>query len=117
MASSQLWLTAGLRTPFAKVDGPLSKRDAISLSVPVVRAMCGRLKGSDRPNIARGITLDTAVGAHIPAFTTIMACATGMVACAPPRIVKELATYPSRSLAIIGICTDGGLGGAGLLFS
>lgn len=94
MMKSSLWLAAGLRTPFAKVDGALAKRDAISLSVPVVQAMCGQLKGADRPdlvvwgtvapslrwsNIAREITLDAEVGAHIPAFTSVMACATSMV--------------------------------------
>lgn len=91
---TQLWLAAGLRTPFAKVDGPLGHHDAISLSVPVVQAMCGRLKGADRPdlviwgtvapslrwsNIAREVMLDAKVGPHIPAFTTVMACATSMV--------------------------------------
>lgn len=94
MPTSSLWLAAGLRTPFAKVDGPLAKRDAISLSVPVVQAMCAQLNGADRPdlvvwgavapslrwsNIAREITLDAGVGTHIPAFTSIMACATSMV--------------------------------------
>ena len=29
-----IWLAAGVRTPFAKVDGPLSAYDAIELSVP-----------------------------------------------------------------------------------
>jgi len=32
----EVWLAAGVRTPFAKVDGALSKFDAITLSVPVV---------------------------------------------------------------------------------
>ena len=85
MAGKNLWLAAGLRTPFAKVDGPLAKRDAIALSVPVVQAMCGQLKSGERPdlvvwgtdapslrwsNIAREVTLDAEVGAEIPAFTT-----------------------------------------------
>ena len=30
-----IWLAAGVRTPFAKVDGPLAGYDAIELSVPV----------------------------------------------------------------------------------
>lgn len=114
MASSRLWLAAGLRTPFAKVDGLLSKRDAISLSVPVVQAMCGRLQGADRPdlvvwgtvapslrwsNIAREITLDAEVGTHIPAFTTVMACATSMVGvfAAADRIRMGMS-----SLALVG---------------
>ena len=35
----EIWLAAGVRTPFAKVDGPLAKLDAIGLSVPVVQQM------------------------------------------------------------------------------
>src|SRR6478609_3373088 len=34
-----IWLAAGLRTPFTKVDGGLAKRDAIALGVPVLQAM------------------------------------------------------------------------------
>lgn len=94
MSAPSLWLAAGLRTPFAKVDGPLAGRDAIALSVPVVQAMCGQLRNDDRPdlvvwgtvapslrwsNIAREVTLDAGVGTHIPAFTSVMACATSMV--------------------------------------
>ena len=71
----------------------MAKRDAIALSVPVVRAMCGQLKSGDRPdlvvwgtvapslrwsNIAREVTLDAEVGSEIPAFTTILACGTSM---------------------------------------
>ena len=40
-----VWLAAGVRTPFAKVDGALAAYDAIALSVPVVRHMIGLLKG------------------------------------------------------------------------
>jgi acetyl-CoA C-acetyltransferase len=111
---TQLWLAAGLRTPFAKVDGPLGKHDAISLSVPVVQAMCGQLKGVDRPdlviwgtvapslrwsNIAREVTLDAKVGDHIPAFTSIMACATSMVGVF--AAADRIRSGPS-SLALIG---------------
>ncbi|TMH43795.1 MAG: acetyl-CoA C-acyltransferase [Betaproteobacteria bacterium] len=41
MNAHELWLAAGLRTPFARVDGPLARLDAVELSVPVVRAMTG----------------------------------------------------------------------------
>ena len=92
--SKDLWLAAGLRTPFAKVDGPLGGRDAITLSVPVVQAMCNQLKNNDRPdvmvwgtvapnlgwsNIAREVALDAGIGTHIPAYSVVMACATSMV--------------------------------------
>jgi len=39
--SPEVWFAAGARTPFAKVDGPLDKLDAIALSVPIVRHMLG----------------------------------------------------------------------------
>ena len=32
-----IWLAAGLRTPFVKADGPLAGYDAISMSVPVAQ--------------------------------------------------------------------------------
>ena len=43
-----IWFAAGVRTPFAKVDGLLSKFDAISLSVPVVRHMVDQLRSHAR---------------------------------------------------------------------
>lgn len=48
---TDIWLAAGLRTPFAKVDGPLSGVDAIALSVPVVKHMVERL-GGGKPDFA-----------------------------------------------------------------
>ena len=89
-----LWLAGGLRTPFAKIDGPLSGLDAIQLSAPIAQAMCAQLK-SDKPdlvtwgtvapslrwsNIAREVMLDAGLDPYIPAYTTVMACATSMVA-------------------------------------
>lgn len=114
MKMSSLWLAAGLRTPFAKVDGPLAKHDAIGLSVPVVRAMCRQLKGPDRPdllvwgtvapslrwsNIAREVTLDAGVGHEIPAFTAIMACATSMVGV---FAAADRVRMGASSLALVG---------------
>ncbi len=46
-----VWLAAGVRTPFAKVDGPLQALDALELSVPVARHMASLLKGG-RPDFA-----------------------------------------------------------------
>jgi hypothetical protein len=43
--AENIWLAAGVRTPFAKVDGPLGKSDAIAMSVPVVKHMVGLLAG------------------------------------------------------------------------
>jgi acetyl-CoA C-acetyltransferase len=89
----EIWLAAGVRTPFAKVDGPLASFDAIGLSVPVVRHMVGLL-GSAQPdftvwgavvpnltwsNLAREVLMDAGLPPTIPAFSTIMACGTSMV--------------------------------------
>ena len=81
-----VWLAAGVRTPFAKVDGPLAAFDAIELSVPVVRHMVGELKGGKPDfavwgvvvpsltfsNIAREVLMDAGIDAAVPAFSTIM---------------------------------------------
>jgi acetyl-CoA C-acetyltransferase len=54
MASKpDIWLAAGLRTPFAKVDGPLKTHDAIALSVPVVQAMLAQLSQEARAPTSR----------------------------------------------------------------
>lgn len=89
-----VWLAAGVRTPFAKVDGALASYDAIQLSVPVARHMLDSLPHGGRPdfavwgtvvpnltwsNIAREILMDAGAPATIPAFSTIMACSTSMI--------------------------------------
>jgi len=89
-----IWLAAGVRTPFAKVDGPLAPYDAIELSVPVARHMVDLVKGGKPDfavwgvvvpsltfsNIAREVLMDAGIDAAIPAFSTVMACSTSMVA-------------------------------------
>jgi acetyl-CoA C-acetyltransferase len=42
----KIWLAAGLRTPFAGVDGPFAQRDALTLSVPVAQAMAAQTTGA-----------------------------------------------------------------------
>jgi acetyl-CoA C-acetyltransferase len=90
---SEIYLAAGVRTPFAKVDGALAELDAIALSVPVVRHMIGQLRGAmpefavwgavipnlGWSNIAREVLMDAGVGPEITAFSTVMACATSMI--------------------------------------
>src|SRR5262249_20303775 len=111
--ANPLWLVAGLRTPFVKIDGALGKRDAISISVPVVQQMCAQLKngtpdfvvwGTVAPslrwsNIAREVTLDAGVGAEIPAFSIVLACGTSMAG-----VFAAAATVdgPGASLALVG---------------
>jgi len=89
------WLVAGLRSPFARVDGALKRLDAVALSVPVAKAMAAQLRSGARPdlvvwgtvapnlgwsNIAREVVLDAGVDPSTPAFTTVLACSTSMVA-------------------------------------
>jgi acetyl-CoA C-acetyltransferase len=92
-AKPDIWLAAGVRTPFSKVDGPLAGLDAIALSVPVVRHMVGQLAGAKPDfaiwgtvipsltwsNIAREVLLDAGVDPTIPAISTVMACSTSMI--------------------------------------
>jgi len=88
------WLVAGVRSPFARVDGALRNLDAVALSVPVAKAMAGQLADS-RPdlvvwgtvapnlgwsNIARELVIDAKLDPATPAFSTVLACSTSMVA-------------------------------------
>jgi acetyl-CoA C-acetyltransferase len=92
---SPTYLVAGLRTPFARVDGTLRKLDAVALSVPVAKAMASQLAAGDRPdlmvwgtvapnlgwsNIAREVLIDAGLDQSTPAFSTVLACSTSMVA-------------------------------------
>jgi acetyl-CoA C-acetyltransferase/acetyl-CoA acyltransferase len=89
-----IYLAAGLRTPFGRGGGALASYDAIGLSVPVVQAMATRLAGG-RPdlvlwgsvipnlgwsNIAREIWLDAGLDPTVPAFTASLACASSITA-------------------------------------
>lgn len=89
------WLVSGIRSPFARVDGALRKLDAIALSVPVAKAMAAQLAAGTRPdlvvwgavapnlgwsNIAREVLIDAGLDQTTPAFSTVMACSTSMVA-------------------------------------
>jgi len=93
--TTKTWLVAGVRTPFARVDGPLRKRDTIGLSVPIAEAMARQLRPNDRPdvvvwgtvmqslavsNIAREVVLDARLDPSTPAFSTVLACSTSMIA-------------------------------------
>ena len=108
-----IWFAAGVRTPFAKVDGPLGKFDAISLSVPVVRHMIDQLKGATPDfavwgtvvpnltwsNIAREILMDAGVAPTIPAFSTVMACSTSMMGAIE---AAGMINGVNRNLALVG---------------
>lgn len=93
MTHPTIWLAAGHRTPFAKVDTSLAALDALSLSVPLVRSIIETLPGvvpdlmvwgSVVPNLtwsnlAREIMVQAGAPASIPAYSTIMACSTSMI--------------------------------------
>jgi acetyl-CoA C-acetyltransferase len=89
------WLVSGVRTPFAKVDGALRALDSIGLSVPVAKAMAAQLPQGTRPdlvvwgtvapnlgwsNIARELVIDAGIDPATPAYSTVLACSTSMVA-------------------------------------
>jgi acetyl-CoA C-acetyltransferase len=111
--ATEVWLGAGVRTPFAKVDGALSSLDAIGLSVPVVRHMIRQLDGAQPDfavwgtvvpnltwsNIAREILMEAGVMPRVTAFSTVMACSTSMMAAIQAAGMIDGA---SRSLALVG---------------
>ena len=89
------WVVSGLRTPFARVDGPLRSLGAIELSVAVAQAMAAQLGAYDRAdlmvwgtvapnlgwsNIAREIVVQGGLDPSTPAFSTVLACSTSMLA-------------------------------------
>jgi acetyl-CoA C-acetyltransferase len=109
----EIWFAAGVRTPFAKVDGPLGQYDAISLSLPVVRHMISRLAGAAPdfavwgavvPNLtwsnsAREVLMDAGVAPTIPAFSTVMACSTSMIGAIE---AAGMINGVNRNLALVG---------------
>jgi acetyl-CoA C-acetyltransferase len=108
-----IWIVPGLRTAFSKSDGPFKSFDAIALSVPVVRAMLDELAGGfpdfciwgtvmpnlTWSNIAREVLLDAGAGAHVPAFSTVMACSTSMMGAIEAAGMLD---DRGRSLALVG---------------
>jgi acetyl-CoA C-acetyltransferase len=108
-----VWLAAGVRTPFAKVDGALAAFDAIELSVPVARQMVDQLKGGKPDfavwgvvvpsltfsNIAREVLMDAGIDATVPAFSTIMACSTSMMGAIEAAGMIDGESY---NLALVG---------------
>ena len=112
-ARSDVWFASGVRTPFAKVDGALSKFDAIELSVPVAQAMVERLNGAQPDfavwgtvvpnltwsNIAREVLMDVGLPPSIPAYSTIMACSTSMAGAIQ---AAGMVDGVSRNLALVG---------------
>ena len=112
-SSNPVWLAAGVRTPFAKVDGALAHLDAIALSVPVAQAMLERAKGTvpdfavwgtvvpnlTWSNIAREIMMDAGAPPTLTAYSTVMACSTSMIGAIQ---AAGMIDGVSRNLALVG---------------
>jgi acetyl-CoA C-acetyltransferase len=111
-----IWVAAGVRTPFTKAGGALAKRDALDLSIPVVRAMLAQLRAREggRPdlmnwgavipnltisNLAREALISAGGDPTIPASSTVMACSTSMVGAFQAAGMLDDDT---RSLALVG---------------
>src|SRR5436190_16220885 len=113
MTAHAICLAAGLRTPFARVDGPLARLDAVELSLPVVRAMTGSqpaakpdlvVWGTVIPNlgysnIAREVQIEAGLDQTIPAFSTVLACSTSMVAAFE---AAGMLGHGGKDLALVG---------------
>ncbi|HEY6644339.1 MAG TPA: acetyl-CoA C-acyltransferase [Povalibacter sp.] len=109
----QIWLAAGVRSPFARVDGALAKLDAIALSTPVVRHMMGQLNGAAPQfavwgavvpnltwsNLAREVMMEADVSPSVTAFSTIMACSTSMIGVIE---AAGMLNDRNRTLALVG---------------
>jgi len=105
----EIWLAAGVRSPFAKAGGVLAHRDALQLSTSVAKAMLARAKpdlavwGAVIPslmwsNLAREVVIE-AGAPWLPAFSTVMACSTSM---AGAFQAAGLLDDRGRSLALVG---------------
>ncbi len=118
-----------MRTPFARVDGPLARLGAVELSVPVLRAMArletsppgllphpgaGIAREGIRPdllawgtvipnlgysNIAREVQIEAGLDQTIPAFSTVLACSTSMVAAFE---AAGMLGHGGKELALVG---------------
>jgi acetyl-CoA C-acetyltransferase len=106
-----IWLAAGVRTPFARAGGALARKDALELSVPVVKAMLAK---GGRPdlmswgavipnltisNIAREALIEARGDPTVPAFSTVMACSTSMTGAFEAAGMLD---GRSRNLALVG---------------
>jgi acetyl-CoA C-acetyltransferase len=115
--SPDIWLAAGVRTPFTKAGGPLARKDALELSIPVVKAMLAQMqaKAGGRPdlmnwgavipnltlsNLAREALIAAGGDPTIPASSTVMACSTSMMGAF--QAAGMLDDRSGRSLALVG---------------
>jgi acetyl-CoA C-acetyltransferase len=85
-----VFIAAGVRTPFVKGGGVFAGYDGLALSTPVAKAMAARLRpdfvvwGEVIPdptisNIARELIFAAELEPTVPAFSTVLACSTSFV--------------------------------------
>jgi acetyl-CoA C-acetyltransferase len=108
----EIWLAAGVRTPFTKAGGPLAKKDALDLSIPVVKAMLVRggrpdlmnwgavIPNLTMSNLGREALISAGGDPSIPASSTVMACSTSMMGAF--QAAGMLDDAAGRSLALVG---------------
>jgi acetyl-CoA C-acetyltransferase len=88
---SEIYLHSGLRTPFVKAGREYALHSSLDLSVPVVQAMSGAARpdllvwGQVIPdpalsNIARELAFEAGLDPAVPAYSTVMACSSSMMA-------------------------------------
>ncbi len=85
-----VFLVAGVRTPFVKGGGVFAQYDALAISAPVAKAMAARARpdfiiwGEVIPeatvsNIARELVFAAGLDPTIPAVSTVLACSTSFM--------------------------------------
>ncbi|HEX3917812.1 MAG TPA: thiolase family protein [Caulobacteraceae bacterium] len=85
-----IFLAAGLRTPFVKGGGVFAQYDALAISAPIAKAMAARARpdfivwGEVIPeatvsNIARELVFEAGLDPTIPAVSTVLACSTSFM--------------------------------------
>ncbi|MDO8288285.1 MAG: thiolase family protein [Parvibaculum sp.] len=89
-AFQDIYLAAGLRTPFTKGGGALVGETTMSLSIPVAQAMANKgrpdaliwgqvIPDPTQSNIARELVYEAGLDPTIPAFSTVLACSSSFV--------------------------------------
>src|ERR1700722_7128947 len=87
---ADIFLAAGVRTPFVKGGGAFAQYNALAVSAPVAKAMAARARpdfvvwGEVIPeatvsNIARELIFEAGLEPTIPAFSTVLACSTSFM--------------------------------------
>lgn len=86
----EIFLAPGLRTPFVKSGGTYAGQSSVDLSVPLLQAMFARARpdvllwGQVIPdpaisNLARDLLFEADLDPTIPAYSSVLACATSLV--------------------------------------